>query len=98
MTTLLARIFQLALTLYWYKRVSTIRFNLGYLFPLMALLGILLLLASYVNTAFAQLHWLVYWANVMPLFAIGLFAVFYLFQGNLKHLVKLNFQAVRHRV
>ncbi|MBK9479061.1 MAG: oligosaccharide flippase family protein [Bacteroidia bacterium] len=98
MTTILARLLQLSLTLYWYKRVSNIRFKLGYLFPVMVILGIALLLASYVNTVFPNVHWLVYFVNTVPLILLGFFVIFYLFEGNLKPLFKFNFQPIRHRV
>jgi O-antigen/teichoic acid export membrane protein len=97
-TTILARLFQLLLTMYWYKRISTIRFELRYLYVMMVVLALFICIASYVNTVFIDLHWLVYLANALPLAALLLFIVFYLMEGNLKPLLKLNFQTIKDKL
>ena len=97
-TIIVARMLQLSLTLYWYKRISNLRFRLSYLYPLMAFLGVFILLAGYINTVYADVHWLVYLINLVPLLILGLFVVFYLFAGNVKSLISLDFKPIRQQL
>jgi O-antigen/teichoic acid export membrane protein len=98
LTTILARLFQLLLTLYWYKRISSIRFELSYLYPMMVLIGLFIVLASYVNMYFIENHLLIYTINLLPLFALFLFAIFYLLEVNLKNLFRLNFDQIKRKL
>lgn len=97
-TIIVARLLQLSLTLYWYKRISNLRFRLSYLYPLMAFLGVFILLAGYVNTEYANVHWLVYLVNLFPLLMLAGFVFIYLLQGKLRPLFLLNFNFIRERI
>ncbi len=97
-TTILARLLQLMLTIYWYKRISTIRFQLSYLYPMMVILGLFIGLASYVNLYYIDYHVLIYLVNLLPLVALVLFLVFYLMGGNFKALFRFNFEQLKQKL
>lgn len=95
-TFAVARLFQLLLTIYWYKRVSDLRFNLKYLYGLIAVSAVCVILATIVNNYFMDNRTLMYVTNFMPLMVILVFALVFILKGDFRSLRVNNFNSLKN--
>lgn len=93
-----ARFLQLMLTVYWYKKVSDLRFHLKYLYGLMAASALSVILCTIVNNFYIHNKLLVYMVNFIPLLLILVFAILFIAKGKINFLDSKNFAVIKNNL